>query len=71
VKTIHHVLDISTGPPAVWATLTAGAGLKAWWSRQVSVNETGTGTQHRFHLLPFPSRRLPTLAATLVGRRSW
>jgi len=48
VKTIHHVLDISTGPPAVWAALTTGAGLKAWWSRQVSVNETGTGTQVRF-----------------------
>jgi uncharacterized protein YndB with AHSA1/START domain len=41
VKTIHHVVDIDAGPPAVWTALTTRTGLEGWWSRQVSVEETG------------------------------
>ncbi len=43
MKTIHHVLDIDAGAPAVWAALTTEAGLAGWWSPRVSVAETGAG----------------------------
>jgi uncharacterized protein YndB with AHSA1/START domain len=39
VKTIHHVVDIDAGRPAVWAALTTGTGLEGWWSPKVSVEE--------------------------------
>lgn len=48
MKTIHHVLDIDAGTAEAWAALTTGAGLAGWWSRQVSVEETGAGTRVSF-----------------------
>jgi len=48
MKTIHHVLDVGAGTPALWAALTTSTGLAGWWSQQVSVSGPQERPQVRF-----------------------
>ena len=48
MKTIHHVLDINAGTPAIWAALTTAAGLAGWWTGRVSTEEAAAGPRISF-----------------------
>jgi len=46
MKTIHHVRDIDSDTPRVWAALTQTEELAAWWSTRVDTDAAG-GTLSR------------------------
>jgi len=45
MKTIHHVLDIDSGPAAVWSALTERDRMARWWSTKVETPAAAVGVR--------------------------
>ncbi len=52
MKTIHHVVDIDSGPGNVWRALTELPTLAAWWSTVVASPPATVGAVTRWTFEP-------------------
>jgi uncharacterized protein YndB with AHSA1/START domain len=43
MKTIHHLVDIDSGPTAVWNALTVASSMSEWWSTSVKAGAPAVG----------------------------
>jgi hypothetical protein len=43
MKTIHHLVDIESGSPAVWNALTVRSSMAGWWSTAVTTGAPAVG----------------------------
>jgi uncharacterized protein YndB with AHSA1/START domain len=45
MKTIHHVLDIDSGPEPVWSALTEPSQMAGWWSTKLTSPPAAVGAR--------------------------